>query len=225
MVGLEENQQIHIMMKSKIFDGFSRTDCEMLHTILQPWLRQFTKGEIVINEGEPVKNICIICRGKLIGMKFYYEGDTHLIRTYEQGETVGVEAIASTFETSPLTYIADEGSEILFLPLSGIYEQLDARYKEKLLYNMIHVLADDNIKLIYKTEVLSKRSLRDRIMAYLYIIQKKKNSNSFRIMMNQEQFAQYLCVNRSALSYELNQMKREGLITFKKDNFNILKNK
>jgi cAMP-binding proteins - catabolite gene activator and regulatory subunit of cAMP-dependent protein kinases len=216
------NLEISIMMKSKVFDGFSKTQCEILHRNLQPYLRQFNKGEIVIQEGDSVRSIAIIFRGKLIGMKLYYEGDTHLMRTYGPGETVGVEAIASTFETSPLTFVAGEDSEILLLPMRGVFEQLEEQFSVKLLFNMIHVLADDNIKLIYKTEVLSKRSLRERIMTYLSIIQRKKDSDTFRILMNQQQFAQYLCVNRSALSYELNQMKREGIIYFEKDSYRIL---
>ena len=220
---VDEELEISIMMKSKVFDGFTRKECELLHKEIQPRLQRFSKGQIVINEGELVKSIYIIFRGKLIGIKFFYEGNTHLMRTYGSGESVGVEAFASTFETSPLTYVADEDTRVLYLPLRGAFSNLEDRYKEKLLYNMLHVLADDNIKLIYKTEVLSKRSLRDRIMTYLSIIQRKKDSETFRIMMNQEQFAQYLCVNRSALSYELNLMRREGIISFKKDQYKILK--
>ena len=131
--------------------------------------------------------------------------------------------VFSTFKTSPLTFVADEESELMLFPLNIIEDQIEKQCKELFLYNMINILADDNIKLIYKTEVLSKRALRDRIMAYLTIMQDKRGSNSFKIMMNQEQFAQYLCVNRSALSYELNQMKRDGILRFHKDLYEILK--
>lgn len=59
-------------------------------------------------------------------------------------------------------------------------------------------------------------------MTYLRIMGRKSGSDTFSIHMDREQFAQYLCVNWSALSYELNQMKRDGLIEFKKDEFKLL---
>ena len=70
--------------------------------------------------------------------------------------------------------------------------------------------------------MISKHGLRDRIMAHLLIMQRKRDAEVFDIRMSQEQLAQYLCVNRSALSYELNKMKKEGLIDFKKSKFKIL---
>lgn len=220
---MKDNFLVSIMMNSKIFDGFSKAECEDINQKFQIGLRHYAKGELVLNEGETVNDIYIIHRGKLVGMKFYYEGDTHLLRTFGPGEVIAIEAVSSTLKTSPLTFIADEQSEIMFLPISITEDQLEKRLTEKLLRNMLHVLADENIKLLYKTEVLSKRALRNRIVTFLAIIQEKRGSNSFRILMNQEQFAQYLCVNRSALSYELNQMKKEGLIHFEKDLYEILK--
>ena len=219
---MKEHFEVSIMMKTKIFEGFTKEECMSLHRKFPIDVRHFDKGEIIFGEGDTVKNICILHRGKLIGIKFYYEGDTHLLTTFDPGETIALEAVYSSFKTSPLTFVADEESEILYFPAAAVDDRSENRIGERLMHNMLKILADDNIKLIYKTEILSKRSLRERVMAYLSIIQKKKGSNSFRIMMSQEQFAQYLCVNRSALSYELNQMKRERVIDFSKDCYEIL---
>lgn len=220
---MEENIGVSIMMKSKIFDGFSREECEIIYNRFRPSAKHFDKGEIVINDGDVVKDICILYRGKLIGIKFYYEGDTQLMRTFEPGEVIAIEAISSSLKTSPLTFVADEKTEVMLFSICVIEQQTEKSVKERLMSNMLHILADNNIKLIYKTEILSKRALRDRIMTYLSIMHEKRGDDCFRIMMNQDQFAQYLCVNRSALSYELNQMKREEIITFDKDVYSILR--
>ena len=99
---------------------------------------------------------------------------------------------------------------------------LSCPLKEIILENIIHLLSDISIRQMYKIQVISKHGLRDRIMAHLLIMQRKRNTEVFDIRMSQEQLAQYLCVNRSALSYELNKMKKEGLIDFKKSKFKIL---
>ena len=77
--------------------------------------------------------------------------------------------------------------------------------------------------MMYKTDVLSRRTLRERVTTYLSIIREKRGSDTFDIGMTQEQFAQYLCVNRSALSKELNAMRREKLIDFRKTVYTIKK--
>jgi CRP-like cAMP-binding protein len=210
------------MIRSRVFDGLSPEEYDRILCDHRLETRKYSRGEIVINEGEPVKNIGILHLGKLVGVKINYEGMTHLLRTFEPGEAMLIEAYFSSFGTSPMTIIADEESDIVILPSSIFESPSSDRIAERLFHNMFRILADESIKLIYKTEILSKRSLRERIMSYLLIMQEKRGKNSFQILMNQEKFAQYLCVNRSALSYELNLMKREGIIAYSKDQYTIL---
>jgi len=219
---MEKSLQTQIMKSSRLFDGFLDDEIEIMRQTMKPELRSFNEEEIVISEKQTMNQIGILYTGKLLGMKFYYEGNAHLLCTFSKGETIGLETIASTMKTSPLTFIAAEKSQVLFLSLAEILQKnLKVEKEEKLSYNMLHILSDENIKMLYKTEILSKRALRERIMTYLRIIQERRGQDSFYIDMNREQFSQYLCVNRSALSYELNQMKREGIISFKKNFFTI----
>lgn len=87
----------------------------------------------------------------------------------------------------------------------------------------MHHLADDNIRTSHKLEILAENGLRARIMIYLRILQQKAGGNTVTVRMSREQLAQFLCVNRSALSNELNKMKREGVIDFSRDKFTLLK--
>ena len=87
---------------------------------------------------------------------------------------------------------------------------------------LTYEIADNNIRMANKVEILAERSLRERILVYLNILTGKAGSNTVTVRMNREQMAQFLCVNRSALSNELNKMKKEGVIDFHKDKFTIL---
>ena len=137
---------------------------------------------------------------------------------------IGLDTIYSTKQESPVTYTAAEETMILMFPHSAAddQEQVPSNLQIKMKNNMIKILADENIKSLYKLEVLSKRALRCRVRTFLSIMAKKSGKNTFHIGMDREQFAQYLCVNRSALSYELSKMQKEGLITFEKDLFTLL---
>lgn len=185
-------------------------------------VREFVEEEIIFSEEEQVNGIAILHSGTVRGEKFHLEGNVDLMYMYQKGEIFGAEAAASRLRTSPLTYIANEDAVAIFI---GFTDILRSEYSMPLMLALLHILADDNIKKLYKIETLSKRGLRDRIMTYLRIISRKADADTFTIHMDREQFAQYLCVNRSALSYELNKMKREGLIDFKKDKFRIIEKK
>lgn len=109
---------------------------------------------------------------------------------------------------------ADTGCAVVFFRYSLFFSShgISPSCKIILLQNITKILSDENIKITYKVDVLSKHTIRERILTHLSIISEKRGSHTFDIGMNQEQFAQYLCVNRSTLSRELNAMRREGLI-------------
>jgi CRP-like cAMP-binding protein len=78
---------------------------------------------------------------------------------------------------------------------------------------------------MYKIDVLSKRTLQEKILTYLSLIREKNCADTFEIDMNQEQLAQYLCVNRSVLSKELNLMRKNGLIQYQGKCYTVLPKK
>lgn len=182
-------------------------------------IKEYKEEELIFLEGEEVEDIAILHSGTVRGEKFHMEGEIDLMHIYQRGEIFGVEAPVSRLKTSPLTYMANEDVCVIHIDFKSA---LKTEYAAEFALALLHILADDNIKKLYKIDTLSKRGLRDRIMTYLKIINQKSSDEVFCINMDREQFAQYLCVNRSALSYELNQMKREGLIDFRKDRFKLL---
>ncbi len=217
------HKYIELMQSSRIFEGLTEAECIDICNIMKPTMKQYLKNEIIINEGSKFEHVGIIHSGRLAKIKSYYDGKEHLIAMLIQKELIGLETVTSAFQISPVTIYAAEESAVFMFHYHNIINlpSRNEQYKFKLMQNIIRVLANENIKQLYKTEVLSKRSLRERIMTFFYIMQNKVGQDSFHISMNREEFARYLCVNRSALSYELNELKREGVISFHKDFFTI----
>lgn len=214
-----DTKSMEILKKSGLFDRLSDKECELLFNMIAISEKSYSKREIIVHEGSEVQHFFIVKKGKVIGEKFHIEGETDLLNVFEEGEILGLEAASSTFKTSPLTYTADTEATVIMIEIASI---LSCPLKEIILENIIHLLSDISIRQMYKIQVISKHGLRERIMAHLLIMQRKRNTEVFDIKMSQEQLAQYLCVNRSALSYELNKMKKEGVIDFKKSKFKIL---
>jgi CRP-like cAMP-binding protein len=192
--------------------------CEQLNITV----KKYQKNETVVHQGDIIDSICIIEEGSIRREKTYPSGDVHLVNIYEGGRIFAMEIAVSRKKTSPVDLIANEDSRVLFISLKSIEH---SAYRDDLSRALIEMLADDNIRMNNKIQVLAERGLRDRILIYLNTVSRRHPSGEIHIKMNQEQMAQYLCVNRSALSNELNKMKREGLIDYKKSRFWILDQK
>lgn len=212
-----QNQQDAVLKANPLFRGL-RSD--QLRNILEMYpitCSRYDKGDFILRQGDTVRNVFFIGEGKLLCMKYHYDGDEQLLQVLRRGDMFGLESSSSRFQTSPCTLIADEDAFLYsFLYLDFINSVfMDPSVKIRVLQNATGIIADDSIKRMYKIDVLSKRILRDRLLTFFSIMHEKRKSPVIDIGMTQKQFASYLCVNRSVLSKELNMMRREGLIDFK----------
>ncbi|MEG1929867.1 MAG: Crp/Fnr family transcriptional regulator [Anaerovorax sp.] len=215
--------EIENMVGSKLFEGFEKDDYQTLYSFLQPTIERLEKGQDLILEGETLEFMGIVCSGRLTGIKHDYGGNTHLMQMMEKGDLFGIEIVATNSRVSPITITSVEESTILKFHKNCLSQQgaLPPEMQIRVLTNAVRFLANDNIKKIYKMDMLASKSLRGRILTHLYLMHGKAKKSTFSIRMTREQFAQYLCVNRSALSHELGLMKKEGMISFKKDVFTL----
>lgn len=216
IVGMKYTESI---INSGIFDKLKKTQHNEAFEQLKITGKKFTAGEAIFYEGDKIDKICIVGKGSVCSEKTYIEGDVHILDVYEEDSIFALEVALSKTKKSAADYICNEDSVIVFVSLSSIDK---SAYAEEIRSALTYKLSDSNIRMAHKIEILAERGLRDRILVYLDILSRKSGSNTVTVRMNREQFAQFLCVNRSALSNELNQMKREGVIDFKKDRFTIL---
>lgn len=198
------------LKKSEYIDAFEQ---------LKITSKTYNRSEPIYYEGDVIDKLCIVERGSVCGEKTYHDGEVHILDVFEEGSMFGLEVVLSKTRKSAVDYISNEESVVVFVSVNAINKSNYAKEIQSALTNM---LADSNIRMARKVEILAERGLRDRILVYLNILKRKSNSNTVTVRMNREQLAQFLCVNRSALSNELNKMKKEGVIDFKRDQFTIL---
>jgi CRP-like cAMP-binding protein len=112
----------------------------------------------------------------------------------------------------------------LYFPLFGFLLPLSQiRYYSKcfsiLINNLFEILSKENIELIQKIENISQKSIRDKLLTYLSNEARKNKSNVFEISFNRQDLADYLNIDRSAMSFELSKMQKDGLVKFEKNKF------
>lgn len=215
-----QNTYLRTILNSGLFRYINRPDHIDALEQLNISARSYKKGEIVYYEGDVIDFLCIVERGSVRGEKTYPGGEIHIVSVFDEGSIFCLEISVSRKKTTPIDLIANEECLVVFVSMQSIEA---SPFRDRMHSALIEMLADDNIRMTHKVEILAERGLRSRIMVYLNVLARKSGTDTVSVKMSREQMAQYLCVNRSALSNELNKMKREGLIDFSRGQFRLLK--
>lgn len=218
----KQNEHLESVKNSGLFHYVSRSDCIDAFEQLNITARNYEKGETIFYEDDVIDSLCIVERGSVRGEKTYPSGEIHIVSIFDEGSIFCLEISVSRMKTTPIDLIANEHCRVIFISMQSIEA---SSFRDRMHSALIEMLADDNIRMTHKVEILAERGLRSRIMVYLNILAGKSGSDTVSVKMSREQMAQYLCVNRSALSNELNKMKREGLIDFQRGTFRLLKDR
>ena len=115
-------------------------------------------------------------------------------------------------------------AKILFMPFDRVMHSctMACQFHHRLIENMVHIIANKNRDLMRKVEVVSKRTIREKLLSFLSIQAQIQESRYFEIPLGRVALAEYLCVDRSALTRELVKMKEDGLIDYDRNCFRIL---
>lgn len=213
-------QAIH----SPLLDGIAPEDREAMFSCIGYHTGSFKKGEIVAFEEENIKHIGILLSGAVDMIKEDLWGNrTMLVRT-RRGELFGETFACGEDSLSVVTFLVSEDARILFLPFDRVMHSctMACVFHHRLVENMVHIIANKNRDLMRKVEVISKRTLREKILAYLSIHAQTQDSRYFEIPLGRVEWAEYLCADRSALTRELAKMKDDGLIDYDRNCFRIL---
>lgn len=184
-------------------------------------IRNYQKNEIVICEEDPVHEIGILLSGEICKVQYSPDGTEQMVQKLQKSYMVGLEIAVSLKKTSPYSMYAYQPSTVYWFPVKYIEESGVLEESERIfLYQRIgHFLANEDIRKYRKIEILSSRSVREKIEKYLKIQKIRYQSDEFDIEFNREQLASYLGLNRSVLSHELKKMEKEGLLKVRKNHF------
>lgn len=187
----------------------------------------FLKGSRLIEEGEKTDRFGIMLTGRGRTVKTDATGRVILIALLSPGSEIGVLLSASPGYESPVTVLAEEASTVLMIP----YDRLMARcpqncpQHERLVRNYVSIVAQKGLLLHERIDCLLRPSVRGKIMAYLSRVSGEQGSDTILLPLDRSAMAEYLNVDRSALSRELSRMKKDGFIDYHKNCFRLLAQK
>ncbi len=202
-------QYLEFIINSGLLSEVKKTDYINAFEQLKITSKTYPKDAPIFLRGDLIDKLCYVAKGSVRREITYTNGDIHIISLYEQNTMFGLDVALSKTTKAPVDFISNEDTTVVFVSVKSI-QQSD--YALEMYKTLTYNLSDESIRMSHKIEMLSQHSLRSRILMYLNVIKNKSDDNVVYTRMNREQLAEYLCVNRSALSNELHKMKREGII-------------
>lgn len=207
--------------QNPLFQGIGVSDFEAMLACMEARLQKYKKDAIIQLSGNPVESVGLVLSGTVQVLREDADGKQNLLTELREGDMFGEVFACAGITHSPVTVMAEETSEVLHINYRKIITTCSSActFHHKLVENMLTLLAQKNLMLNRKIEILSKRTTRERL--FLYFDLYRQGAKRFTIPLSREELAAYLCVDRSAMSTELSKMQREGLLRYDRNTFQL----
>ena len=212
------------LKRTKLCSGVGEEDIASLLSCLGARKKEYKKGEYILREGEHISDIFILVEGKIHIQKDDYWGNRSILSVSSVGEMFGEGYAAPESGALLNDVVAVEDSSVIFFDVKRILTTCSSacRFHNMIVQNMFFAISDKNRRLVQKLGHMSGRTTRAKLISYLSEEAKRQGCSAFTVPFNRQQLADYLCVDRSAMSNELCKMRDEGMIKFEKSRFELL---
>ena len=215
---------VSVLKRTRLFAGVGDDEIATMLSCLGARLCTYKKGEYVLRQGEHLNDIIVLVDGSLHIQKDDYWGNRSILSQIAVGEMFGEAYVAPESGSLLNDVVAVDDSAAIFFDVKRILTTCSSacRFHTMVVQNMFFAISEKNRKLVQKLGHMSKRSTREKLISYLSEEAKRHSSSSFTIPFNRQQLADFLSVDRSAMSSQLCKMRDEGLLKFEKNQFKLL---
>lgn len=211
------------LANTPLFHGIKEVEIsEMLHC-LNAREKKYKKDEIIFRAGTSVSEIGLVESGSVNIVVYFYWGNSHIFGHVGKGQVFAENYAAIPGQELVCDVVASEDTEVLFLSMNKMLTtcQRGCAFHSLIIHNMLRISAQKNLNMSSRMMHTASKSLRDRLLSYLSEQAMLNGSAHFKIPFDRQQLADYLAVDRSAMSNELSKMQKDGLITYHKNEFTL----
>lgn len=208
--------------------------CQLFHDIedkkITPMLgclgakiKSYKKGETILAEGDPAVYFGIVLSGSAQIVQNDFYGNRNIVTVIEPSQIFGEAFSCAGLKKLPVDVVSSDNTDILLIDAQRITGSCSnaCQFHSQMIFNLLKVVSRKNLIFHQKIEITSKRSTRDKLLAYLMLQAKKSGSNHFVIPYDRQELADYLEVERSGLSAEISKLRAEGKIECKRSEFTL----
>ena len=213
--------QLH---KSPIFKGMNDQSISNALDALNATEKRYRKGSVIMRAGSTTDRMGIVLEGSVTIESNDIWGNRTILSHVESGQFFAETYALLEDETMLVDVVANENCRILFLKVGSLNHliSLNNTWANTLIANLLSISARKNLHLSGRSFHTSPKTIRGRVMSYLNTISLQKDTKEFDIPFDRQQLADYLNLERTALSKELGKMQNDGIIIVRKNHFRLL---
>lgn len=217
-------KNIEILEKTPLFSGLNQNEILTVLNKFEAYSKHYSKNEYIKTTGDKADFIGIVLKGNVQILQDDYFGNRSIIAGCEAGDIFAEAFACGGVEELPVDILSCDQTEIMFIPKNSIFKNCDSScpYHNHIMNNLLMIVSKKSMMLNKKLKYISHKTTREKLMAYLSDQAKMQHSASFTIPFDRQGLADYLGVERSAMSAEISKLVNEGYIETKRSNFKIL---
>jgi len=207
-----------------LFSNIMEKDMYKLCNCLSAKERDVDRGCFVFHAGDCVNLVYYVLSGSMYIIEEDFWGNRSIIETIPKDTLFGEAYVFSSMENHLVSVIAAENSTILEIDPTKLFETCSngCMCHSVMVRNALSIVSEKIVRLTEKLSHIMQRTIREKLLSYLSACAYREKSNSFSIPYSRQQLADYLCVDRSALSHELSRLQNQGMIRYHKNHFEVL---
>ena len=214
----------HLLSKNNLFKNIAVTNIPKVLNCLGCFKKVYAKNEIIFSANDPICHAGIILKGLVDINQASIDGNYNLINQVLPGELFGGALACSSNNHHLLEITASAYTEILFIGIPKISSpgSCQCPYRLIVLENLLLIIANQNVYLNKKIQLVTEKSLRNKLCLYFSHLSKEQLSTTINLPFRREKLAHYLSADRSAISRELMRMEKDGLIQVTRNQNSLL---
>ena len=212
---------LDVIKSSRLFRDIDDGEIEAMLACLSVSSRNYDKNEFILRAGERTRSIGLVLEGRVHIIKEDFLGNRNIISEARAGDIFAESYACVPGAPLEVSAAAAEPASIMFMDVSRVLTVCGSAcaFHARLMRNLLAVLAEKNLKFSEKLTYMTQRSTRRKLLSYLSAESVRRGAREFDIPFDRQQLADYLSVDRSALSGELSKMRAEGLLDYRKNRF------
>ena len=205
-----------------LFDNITNKNKEKLLKILESHSISIKRNNTILSTVKTENTIGIIISGIIQIVRNEYNGNRTIIEELNENDIFG--SIIFPFSSNEYDMITKEDSKILIIEFDRILDTTDTNYfyYNQFIKNLLQILSDKIREKNERIEILTKKTIRNKLLEYFRIMSKKSGSKNIYLPYTYTELADYLAIDRSAMSRELKNLKDEGFIEIKSKKITLL---
>lgn len=214
-----------ILLNNPLFWGIDGEDLQSMLDCLQAKQIRVKKGDPIFLEGDPAGFVGIVLEGAVRIVRDDYYGERTLLAQAEPGDIFAEAYACADVETMPISGYAAADSRVMLLSCRKMLTVCTnaCQFHNRLVKNLLQVVARKNLLLNRKIQFMSRKTTKEKLMAYLLDQAKQQESLEFTIPFDRQALADFLGVERSAMSAELSKLRREGVLETTGSHFRLIR--